>query len=475
MSADDRKTLGSMLEFYVDTGDSIRHYPNPGAFYVGNIDVAQIATNGTCTFTAIPSLLQKGQQFVYLGVLYTIQATTASAAATTFTVLPRPPALLNTAATVAVTTSLGSSNPGLGETNNVISKSTGFNPRDGWQALNGTINQGRVARMLDTSFDPTTAGNPVSNYYQNAAGAGQMFRNFVAQNDANAIVYNIFAVLPMGILHDFFDKLPIARGLSVRLNLYLNTGIQINETVTAANHVSINSFVIPRQTCPFQVSPICNDLTTGSGFSCPTAVTLQYLLKIGNSTLSNCRFYASMYQFTPETESVYISSPERQILYNDVVQYVIPNVGPNANINNLITSGISRLRGFLMVPIVSAASNVCGLDGKQSPFSSCPATTFPYSKVQNFQLQISGKPVFATPLNHTQLLSNQMLRPELSINGGSLRSIGMSSGCISKTDFESGFTFYWVDLTNLENEADDNTSKSVQVLFQNSYRSFISK
>jgi hypothetical protein len=43
----------------------------------------------------------------------------------------------------------------------------------------------------------------------------------------------------------------------------------------------------------------------------------------------------------------------------------------------------------------------------------------------------------------------------------------MSSGCISKTDFESGYSFYWVDLTNLENEADDNTSKSVQVLFQN--------
>jgi hypothetical protein len=61
-----------------------------------------------------------------------------------------------------------------------------------------------------------------------------------------------------------------------------------------------------------------------------------------------------------------------------------------------------------------------------------------------------------------------MLRPELSINGGSLRSLGMSSGCLSKTDFESGFTFYWVDLSNLENEADDNTSKSVQVLFQNS-------
>jgi hypothetical protein len=91
----------------------------------------------------------------------------------------------------------------------------------------------------------------------------------------------------------------------------------------------------------------------------------------------------------------------------------------------------------------------------------------PYSKVQNFQLQISGKPYFSTPISHTQLMYNTMLRPELSVNGGALCSLGMSSGCISKTDFESGFTYYWVDLGQLENEADDNTSKSVQVLFTN--------
>ena len=465
MSADDRKTLGSMLEFYVDTGDSLRYYPAPIPFYSGNIDVAAISAAGVCTITAV-GILQKGQQFYYLGVLYTIQANT-TAAATTFPVLPKPGANLNAALTVAVLTSVAATNPGLGECNNVISKGSGFNPRDGWQAVNGMVNAGRAARMQDTSFDPTTVGNPVSTFYQNANGAGQLFKNHVVQNDANAVVYNIFAVIPMAVLHDFFDKLPIARGLSVRLNLYLNTGIQISETVTAANHVSINSFVIPRQTCPFQVSPISNDPLTGSGLSVTTAVTLNYLLKIGNSVLSNCRFYASMYQFTPQTESMYISSPEKQILYNDVVQYVLPGIGPNQSVNNLITSGISRLRGFLMVPIISAGSNICGLDGKQSPFSSCPATTFPYAKVQNFQLQISGKPVFATPVSHTQLLYNQMLRPELSINGGSLRSIGMSSGCLSKTDFESGYTFYWVDLTNLENEADDNTSKSVQVLFQN--------
>jgi hypothetical protein len=399
--------------------------------------------------------------------LYTIQANIA-AAGTACAVLPRPDTNIGTAVVgIQVTTPLSLASPGLGETNNVISKTTGFNPRDGWQAVNGMVNAGRASRMQDTSYDPTTAGNPVSNYYQTAAAAGQLFKNYVSQNDATTVVYNIFAVIPMATLHDFFDKIPLVRAMNVRLNLYLNTGIQIRETVSAANHISIDSYVIPRQTCPFQVSPISNDSVTGSGFSVPDATTLNYLLKIGNSTLSNCRFYASMYNLTPQAESDYLSNPTRKILYDDVVQFCIPGVGPTQNVNNLITSGISKLRGFLMVPIISATSNVCTLDGKQSPFSSCPGTTFPYAKIQNFQLQISGKPVFSTPVSHTQLLYNQMLRPELSINGGSLRSLGMSSGCLSKTDFESGYSFYWVDLSNYENEADDNTSKSVQVLFQN--------
>ena len=322
-------------------------------------------------------------------------------------------------------------------------------------------------RMQSTSYDPISLGNPVSNYYQNVASASAEFKNYISQNNTDAVVYNIFATIPMAVLHDFFDKLPIARGLSVRLNLYLNTGITITESVTPVNHGAITSSVIPRQTCPFMVSPIANDPLVGNGLDIDTATTLVYNLKIGNNSLSNCRFYASMYQFTPQAETEYISSPDKTILYNDVVQYVLPNISQNASVNSLITSGIARLRGFLMVPIINAASNVCGLDGKQSPFSSCPATTFPYSKIQNFQLQISGKPVFATPISQTQLFYNAMLRPELSVNGGSLRSLGMSSGCISKTDFEAGYTFYWVDLTHLENEADDNTSKSIQVIFQN--------
>ena len=467
MSADDRKTLGDMMNFYLDTGDSIRYLPTPTTFLTGPGTITSIATNGVATFPAgTLANLQIGQQFLYGGVTYTV---TLLNSATTFTVLPFPLTALGPL-TVLFLTPLSLTNPGLGETNNVISKATSlFNPSVGF--LTNVINDGRQRRTMNTSYDPSQAS--ISNYFTNLSKTGDAFRNCLLTNNNYEITYNIFATIPMAVLHDFFDKLPITRGLSVRLNLYLNTGITIVENVNTAQHVSIASYTMPRQTCPFMVSPISNDPSIGSGFKITNDCSqVTYNLKIGNTTQPNCRFYASMYSFNPQTEALYISAPERSILYNDIVQYVIPNVGYNQSVNNLITSGISRLRGLLMVPILSGSSNGCnGLDAKQSPFSSCPATCFPYAKITNFQIQISGRPIYNTPLSHTFMFYNTSLKPELSINGGSLRSLGMSSGCISKSDFENGYGFYYVDLTNIESEAEDNASKSVQVLFQNNVSS----
>ena len=469
MSADDRKTLGDMMNFYVDTGDSIRFVPNPAvAIPSATLPIAQIDNAGAVTFSGVGTTraVVKGQTFNYQGVTYTVAATVFPAAGG-FSVTPIPPAAIAANQVVSLYTPLSVGQTGLGETNNQISSGV-FNPRNGYQGLNGLVNQGRAQRMQSTSFDPTSA---ISNYIS-AAGTGTLFKNYVSENTANAVTYNIFATIPLAVLHDFFEKLPIIRGLNVRLNLYMNTGISITETVTLVNHSAITTTNIPRQTVPFMVSPIANDATVGAGLAVTAAGELKYTLKLGNTTLSNCRFYASIYNFTPEAEARYISDPQRSILYDDVVQFVLPNIGPNANVNSLITSGISRIRGMLIVPIINAASNVCGLDGKQSPFTSCPATTAPFSKIQNFQIQLSGKPVFASAVSSSQLFYNTMLKPELSVNGGSLRSIGTSSGCLSKNDWETGFGFIWVDLSKqVEGESEDNASKSIQVIFQNNVAS----
>ena len=472
MSEDDRKIIGDSMNFYMDTGDSIRLITPDASRYVTSSSTCAISALGVVTLAtavALPFVIIVGQSIVVLGVRYTITVVTN---ASTFTVSPVP-----AGGALAAGTDIdqwftpsdlikGKWNTGIGESNNIISKTNSiFNPIDGF--LNSIVNEGRQKRIMGTSFDANQT--QIATNFTSQSKVLESFRNSCITNTTTEITYNIFATIPMSVLHDFFDKLPIARGLSVRLNLYLNTGISINETIAGLQHVSIDSFTMPRQTCPFMISPLGADPVVGSGFRNYSAEKVTYSLTVGNTAQMNCRFYASLYTFNPQTESLYISSPERNILYNDVVQYLIPNVSANTTVNNLITSGISRLRGLLMIPILSSVSNICGgLDAKQSPFSSCPGTTFPYSKITNYQIQISGRPVYSVPISHNFLFYNTGVKPELSINGGSLRSLGMSSGCISKSDFENGYTYYYTDLTNIESEAEDNASKAVQVLFTNS-------
>lgn len=365
---------------------------------------------------------------------------------------------------------LGTANQiGLGECNNVIAQSSTtsgvFNPRGGWTGDKNFINNGRVKRQQNTSFDPT-----IVNSFLTSAQVGNQLRNFVSTNTATQITYQIFATIPMAIIHDFFQKLPILRGMNIRLNIYTNTGINLNFTTTANTYVSLSSSVIPRNTVPFQISAIGNDGTSGVGINNTAGATsVSFSLNIKNDTLSSCRFYACQYEMTPSLESLYISNPEKTILYDDFVQYSITNIPSNGQVNNMLSTGIARLRGILIWGCLSASANGgLNLNSMQSPFSSAPATTLPYAKIKNFQVQISGRPVYASPINYNFEHFIENLRPALSVNGGSLKSIGMSSGCINQSMWNSGYGFYYVDLTpTIESETQDNVSKSIQVIFTN--------
>ena len=210
MSADYRKTLGDMLNFYLDTGDSIRYIPAPGAipFNTGTGTVNSIDNAGEATLR----IFVKGQQFYYLGTLYTIQANSAAAGSTAVQVLPVPLTALGTPQIVQFFTPLSATNQGLGECNNVISKPTGFDPRLGYQALKGVVNEGRRQRMQSTSYDPISLGNPVSAYYQNVASASTEFKNYISQNNTDGVVYNIFATIPMAVLCDFLTSFQSQEG-----------------------------------------------------------------------------------------------------------------------------------------------------------------------------------------------------------------------------------------------------------------------
>ncbi len=83
-------------------------------------------------------------------------------------------------------------------------------------------------------------------------------------------------------------------------------------------------------------------------------------------------------------------------------------------------------------------------------------------------MNVAGKNIFETPQNYSFETFMEQVRPALSINGGSMNSLGLSSGSISKKMWESGYTYYYVDLSRNNNADEDAASKSIQVLFNNS-------
>jgi hypothetical protein len=365
---------------------------------------------------------------------------------------------------------------GIGECNNAIADDN-FTTNGGYGAKN-LQNKGRLQRMMNTSFNPTSASFTGITVYTTAAALDANFINHVGLNSATEVDYIIYAVFPLAVIHDFFAKLPITRGMMMKLTLNCNTGCSVNATIAGGLYTACSVTTTSSATLPFMLSPI----TTGSGTAPSLGVfgntmitgvtaSLNIGAKAGSvgPALTTCRIYVCQVKFTPEYEQLYIQEPIKTINYMDYTNYFISNVGPNAQVNQLLTNGISRLRYLLICPQISSTAN--GIAGSyfspvSSPFSSAP-TTCAYARLLNFQVVLNGKNVFNNVQNYTYEQYFEQIKPSLSINGGSTHSLQLTSGLINKSALEKGYGWIYVDLSRHASQAEDNVSRSLQVLFTN--------
>jgi hypothetical protein len=118
-----------------------------------------------------------------------------------------------------------------------------------------------------------------------------------------------------------------------------------------------------------------------------------------------------------------------------------------------------------MTPQLSPSDNRL-VHPTNSPFSSAPGTTAPYAKITNFNIALAGTNVFQDNQTFAFESYNENLRPNISLNGGAHSSIGISSGSVSKQMFESGYSYYYVDLSRHASVEFDNQTRNVQLLFK---------
>ena len=378
---------------------------------------------------------------------------------------------------------------GVGECNNTIKQST-FSSASGYGSSFFNSNSGRLERMRSTSFDPSGG---TQSTFTSAANLNSMGKNYFKATGTTDCTYYILATIPLKIVHDIFRKLPLTKGMYMRLILNLNAQCQsvvtLGSTGTVFNTYSTTSL---NNVFPCMISPLTT--TNGAVLAGATSATLS--LGIGKSyqgsttfshpTFSSCRIYAPVFEMTPQAEQQYFSVvPTKKIHYNDILSFQTYSVPAGGQVSQILTNGVSRPRYLLVVPQLAAAihgsatatigsgftSGAAGIvtsalgTPMASPFSSSPATTCPLASITNFNVLVSGTNIYQSSYQYGFEEFFNELRGSNSINGGI--PLGLSSGLLDQTTWENGYRYHYVDLSRRVSQANDDISRSIQVIYTN--------
>ena len=233
-------------------------------------------------------------------------------------------------------------------------------------------------------------------------------------------------------LSSVFEKMPLVKGSSIRLNVRLNQGSVstvslANGSKTVTPNLKGSAFPVMRLDPP---SVDCTDVIT-------VAVAK---LDAYEHQKKECRLYVPVYELAPSFESQYLAVGSKKIVYDDVYINHVRNIGQGA-FSSMLTNSISRSKRLIVVPMMSRATNgTSQILPTESPFCSAPATCSP--NFCKLNVKVSGRNVYP---------SNVEYKYEHFMNEVSLPT-GEKQGLISLKDYQNTFGYFVVDLTRRHSE-----------------------
>lgn len=315
----------------------------------------------------------------------------------------------------------------------------------------------------------------------------------VASVTANPIVQiGITAQVYLKHLHSFFERIPLLKGVFMKLTLNLNQS-SVTFTTTCANAqlpeaTTFSSVTVQSPlggVSPIMLASGVGEVSGGSNwgsavntvsiFAGNKCLNSAQLSNLGNAPATSpmsgsILLNVPAYSFNPVFESSYLSSPVKKIIYTDVYQYQVLNIGAGQVYNNLVTNGIANIKSVLLLPFYNAgsagvATGNGGLIPFQSPFSPAGGgPTSPGCLQTQFNIQISGQ----NAIYNTQRYSYEQFMNQFkgvnSINGG--QEDGLSSGLVGQQEFESEYCYYYVNCGRML-PVEEAVPKSVNILGTN--------
>jgi hypothetical protein len=348
-----------------------------------------------------------------------------------------------------------------------------------------SFNEGFLNRQQAWNFDPealTGVGALAFSTLVSKSNLNLLYKSYIfTKVNQTASVPGVFQVAITSVvylkhLHSFFERVPLLKGVFMRMTLNLNQS-SINFT-TASDVITISSITSPLG----GVSPLMiASAAASNGAACLTDATYILSLAVGKNVLNTSQSGLSgvgssplspsvqlnvpAYTFNPVFEMSYLSSPIKKIVYTDIYQYQIVNsISTGTTFNNLITNGIANIKSVLVLPFYQSASNG-SISPILSPFDPAGGgPTSPLCLITNFNIQISGQ----NAIYNTQKFAYEQFLNQLygqnSVNGG--MTDGLNSGLVSQQDFELEYNYYYVNVGRML-PVEEAVPKSVSILGTN--------
>ncbi|MGB1728978.1 MAG: hypothetical protein ACPHF2_03225 [Crocinitomicaceae bacterium] len=393
-------------------------------------------------------------------------------------------------------------------------------------------NVGFRERQNYFALDPAgQAGGGASTYESllSTASMNQLYKSYIftkldpdGAGQRGVIQYAIQGILQLKHMHNFFQQVPLVKGLFFRLTMNLNQPSVIVSggsgtidltsvsaplgglsqiMVASAQRITEGSIITNTVTyspaTPF-VAGASGGTTTdpltvtvasssaipsgSSGINWNAADTITISLAVGNKVLNASQsglagvansplnqsifLYVPAYTFNPTFEEAYLASPTKSIIYTDIYQYPTATVSAGSNFNFLITNGIANIKSVLCVPFFSELpGGLSGVKPFQSPFDPAGSgPTSPLALIGNFNVTIAGQNmIYNTQKYGFEQFMNQ-LQGVNAVNGDLID--GLTSSLVDKLSFEQEYCYYYVNASRML-PVDQSVPKSVQISGQN--------
>jgi hypothetical protein len=350
-------------------------------------------------------------------------------------------------------------------------------------------NVGIFKRIQYINYDPaglTATGADAWSTLLTGASATLAYKSYIfnkvdgAAGARGVVQWAINGIVRLKHLHHLFEKMPLLKGVYLKITLQLNNS-QANFSaaggasgVLTLNSSSSNSGGV----VPIQIASAVANNGSAAAFGAAIAYTVS--LSVGATCLVGSQTAVAgvtssplarsislnipSFVMAPSFESAYLSSQIKTIEYEDIYQYQVLNTAASGSFNALITNGLSNISKILVLPYFTATANG-GFSPLASPFDAAgTGVTSPLCLLQNFQVVVSGQ----NALYNTQKYSYQQFIEQLagcnSVNGA--ETDGLCSGLISLLDFETAYNYYYVDISRML-DVERSVPKSVSILGTN--------